>query len=361
MWLNHPFFKYVTGIILLLITLYFLLAMDLLHPVFIIVKTLFYPILLAGFLYYVLQPIVKWLTRIPFLPKSVSILFVFSFIGGILYALYLLFAASIQKQVEDISSTLPEDLKEMGEKAKQKVEENDLGMLSVESIQQKTASFSSNLMQMLGDNMTEIISTVTGATTVLVVVPFVLFYFLKDDARFVPFLMKAIPPKWKEEISLVLHKIDDTLSSYIYGQITVAIVDGVLMYIAYLIIGIDYALILGIFVTLTAVVPFFGPIIGVIPALVVSLTQSPALAIYVLVSLVIVQQLEGNLVAPVVFGKRLNIHPLTIILLLIVAAALYGFVGMLIAIPFYTIIKIVVVHAIDIVLRKKGRTPLKEN
>ncbi|MDO6657077.1 AI-2E family transporter [Anaerobacillus sp. 1_MG-2023] len=342
MWIRHDFFKYITGIILLLICFFFLTELDLLKPVKTIIGTLFYPVLIAGFLYYAIKPIVKLLKKIPFVSDIVAILIVFIGIAGILYTGFTFLANPIQSQVSEFSKELPEKLKESAKEAEKMMEKNDMGMLSVENLQQKATSYLGNLTQSLGDHIMQVVSALTSATTVLVIVPFVLFYFLKDDHKLSPFLLRFIPNKHQGEGEKILHKVDETLSAYIIGQIIVAIVDGVLMYVGYLIIGLPYALILGLFVMVTAVVPFFGPIIGVIPALVVALTQEPMLALYVIIITIVVQQLEGNLVAPVVLGKRLNIHPLTIILLLIVAAALYGFIGMLIAIPLYSVIKVIV-------------------
>ncbi|MCP3030827.1 AI-2E family transporter [Halobacillus sp. A1] len=340
MWYQHPFFKYMTGLILFLIAIFFL---DLLHffsPIQTIISTLFFPILIAGFLYYILNPVVRWISKIKYIPVSVSILLVYTAIAGVIYSAYILLANTIEKQVSGLSNDLPEELKKKAKETEQMIEENDRGMLG--DVRQRVTSFFSDLAQTAGDNAAEIFSTITGAVTVLIVVPFVLFYFLKDDHRLIPFLLRFIPGNHQQEGKKLLKNIDQTLGAYIIGQLTVAVTDGVLMYIGYLIIGLDYALVLGIFVAITAVVPFFGPIIGVLPAIVVSLTQEPTMVVYVLILLVIVQQLEGNIVAPVVLGDRLDLHPLTIILLLIVAAALYGFIGMLIAIPLYAVIKVTI-------------------
>ncbi len=341
MWAKHPFFKYITGAILVLLFAYLFAKLDLFTPLKTIISTLFYPILIAGFLFYILRPIVRWLAGRLYLPVSLAILVVFGAIGGLGYAAFRLLSGTIKEQVNNISK-LPQQLKETAQKTKENIEQNDMGMISTHSLTNKITHYFGGITQTIGDHLTQIVSALTGMTTVLVIVPFVLFYFLKDGDRLVPFLLRAIPEKHVEEGKSLLRKIDQTLAAYTIGQVTVAIVDGILMYIGYLIIGLDYGLILAIFVTLTAVVPFFGPIIGIIPAIVVALMQDPMMAIYVLGVMVIVQQLEGNLVAPVVLGSKLNLHPLTIIFLLIVAAALKGFVGMLIAIPLYSVIKVLV-------------------
>ncbi|MFC7060343.1 AI-2E family transporter [Halobacillus seohaensis] len=340
LWIKHPYFKYMTGFILVLICIYFLQLLNFISPFITIINTIFYPILIAGFLYYIIKPAVRQITKIKYIPTSLAILMVYGAIAGLLFVAYRTLAEKIQNQVSGFSSNLPADLKESAEETEKMIKDNDMDVVSISSLRQQATSFFSDTLQSMGNHTTEIISAITSATTVLVVVPFVLFYFLKDGKRFMPFMLRLLPEKHNEEGKKILKNIDQTLSAYIIGQITVAFVDGVLMFIGYLIIGLEYSLILSVFVFLTAVVPFFGPIIGVLPAIIVSLTQDPVMVVYVLVVLIIVQQLEGNIVAPIVLGDRLNVHPLTIILLLIVAAALYGFIGMLIAIPLYSVAKV---------------------
>ncbi|MBM7552601.1 AI-2E family transporter [Thalassobacillus pellis] len=342
MWVRHPFYKYITAAILILICIFFLVELNFFQPVKVIIKTLFYPILIAGFLYYIIKPFVRFLARFRYIPKVAAILLVYASVAGILYLGFTFLAETVKGQIADITKNLPQELKKTAEKTEKTIENNDMGMVSFSNVRQEVTSYFGNIVENLGNNITDVLATLTGATTVLIIVPFVLFYFLKDDHRLTPFLLRFIPEKHEGEGRKILKNIDQTLAAYILGQITVAVVDGILMYIGYLIIDLNYALILALFVMVTAVVPFFGPIIGVLPALVVALTQEPMMAFYVLVILLIVQQLEGNLVAPVVLGNRLSVHPLTIILLLIVAGALYGFIGMVIAIPVYSVLKVTV-------------------
>ncbi|MCA1022246.1 AI-2E family transporter [Halobacillus litoralis] len=344
MWIKHPYFKYVTGAVLFLILVYFLEKLDFLYPVKTIFGTLFYPILIAGFLFYILRPVVEVLSRMRYLPKPAAILLVFAVIGGALYAAGRALYETIQKQINNISQ-LPEKVKKTAEEASDTLEKNDMGMVSGASIQQRVTEYFGGLTQQIGSHMSEIFSTIAGAASVLVIVPFVLFFLLKDGNRLLPFLKKGLPEKLKPRGEKLLKDVDKTVSSYIVGQVTVAAIDGVLTYIGYVIIGLDFALILGLFTAFACIVPFVGPVIGAVPAIGVALMQEPSMAFYVVIIFVVVQQLEGNLVAPYVFGEKLNIHPLTVILLLVVAAPLYGVVGMIIAVPTYTVIKVILKHS----------------
>ncbi|PBB05096.1 AI-2E family transporter [Salimicrobium humidisoli] len=339
MWWKHPYFKYITAFILLLITIYFMQLLNIFSPFLTLFQTLFYPILIAGFLFYLTRPVVEWLSRKLSIPLLASILILFAAVGGLIAAGVSLLASTIEEQAKNISK-LPDQLSKTAEEARQGLEGKDMGMLSTNSLKQQVSKYASSLGQDIGEHFAETFSTVAGAATVIIIIPFVLFFFLKDGRKLVPFLTSPFSGEKREEATRLFRRLDETVAAYIIGQATVAFVDGVLMYISYLIIGLDYALILGLFVVVTAIIPFFGPILGVIPAIVVALTQAPIMVIYVLVALIVVQQLEGNIVAPVVLGERLHIHPLTIIFLLIVAAPLGGFIGMVIAVPLYSVIKV---------------------
>ncbi|RWZ58055.1 AI-2E family transporter [Halobacillus fulvus] len=342
MWWKHRYFKIMTGFILLLIAIFLLNKLHVFSPLMTIFSTLFYPILIGGFFFYLLRPIVNMLSKK--LPPVLSIFIVFSALTGLISLGVWFLAGKIQEQVNNIAS-IPEEISKMAEDAGKEVEKRDMGMVSVNEISNRVTQYFGELTQQIGSNLSEVFSAVAGATTIVIIVPIILFFLLKDGDRMIPFLTQWIPEPKKQEVKRLLCNMDDTLSSYIIGQFIVATVDGVLMYIGYLIIGLDYALVLGLFVVVTAIIPFFGPIIGVIPAFVVALMQSPTLGVYVIILLIVVQQLEGNLVAPVVLSNKLDVHPLTIILLLVVAAPLFGFVGMVIAVPLYAVLKVFVKDA----------------
>lgn len=341
MWINKPFFKYATGIILILIIIFLLGKIDyFLWPIRALIATIFFPILIAGLFYYILRPLVRLASNI--MPKTASILLVFAAVAGLIYFGSSFAGSLIGNQITELTGNLPEKVKDVSKETEEVVEENNMGMFSYKNLESKAVSYFKSILSGAGENIMNIFSTITSIATVLVVVPFILFYFLKDDHKLRPFLLKYLPDKHEHEGNKILTDVDKTLFSYVIGQFIIAVVDGTLMYIGFLIIGLDYALILAIFAMFLTVVPFLGPILGVIPAIFVGMMQSPTMVLKILGVLVIVQQLEGNLVSPYVMGHRLNLHPLTVIILLLVAGSLYGFIGILIAIPLYSVIKVLV-------------------
>ncbi|WP_142827397.1 AI-2E family transporter [Planococcus soli] len=342
MWIKKPFFEYTTAILLVAVTLFFLGKIDyVFEPLQIIIATIFAPVLIGGLLYYLLRPFVRLLMR--YMSKIAGIGIVFTAIILSLSILLYFFGPVISEQVESLANLAPSTVEEVTEESNDMLSGFQLGGVTGPEIKAWAVDYLENLSEGLLSNVMNILTMVMNIAIVLIVVPFVLFFLLKDDEKFVPHLIKYLPEEHKLEGDKLLKDVDRTLSAFIVGQAIVAAVVGTLMYIGYLIIGLDYALSLSIFAMFLIIVPFLGPLIGIIPALFVALMSGDMwMAVKVIMVLLIVQQLEGNLVTPNIMSNRLNIHPLTIILLLMIAGALYGFVGILIAIPTYAVVKTLV-------------------
>ncbi|MFJ7830439.1 AI-2E family transporter [Peribacillus sp. NPDC046944] len=341
MWINKPFFKYATGIILTILIIVLLGKIEyVFRPIQNIIAAVFFPILLAGLLYYILRPVVQFLSK--FIPKTLSISLVFLIIfSAIGYGSY--FGSPVLvDQFQKLSDQFPGKVKELSEQSEDVehvIEKNDFGMVNIKTLKENSVTYFKNFSDKIMVNINTIFTTVTSVLTVIVITPFILFYFLKDGEKLRPFLLKFIPKEVEAEGNTILKDVDKTLSTYIIGQFIVSIVIGVLLYIGYLIIGLDYALVFALIAMVFTIVPFLGPLISVLPAIFIALQTDVGLAIKVTVVFIVVQQIEGHLITPNIMGKRLNIHPLTIILLLLVASSIYGFIGMLIAIPVYSVLK----------------------
>lgn len=339
MWIRKPFFEYTAGVLLLALTLYVLSKLDYIwEPIRIIIATLFAPLVIAGVLYYLLRPLVHLLARR--MPKIAGIGIVFATIALVLTTLVYVFGPTLVEQGKSLADLAPEKVEEMTSESTNLLEGFEFAGVSGQEISDRIFSYVESLSSRLFENVAEILGMLVNAAIVLVVVPFVLFFLLKDDDKFIPHAVKRLPEDHKSEGKKLLKDLNATLSTFVVGQALVAVVIGVLMYIGYLIIGLEYALTLAIFAMFLVIVPFLGPIIGIIPAIFIALLNDGLfMAGKVILVLLVVQQLEGNLVTPNIMGNRLKVHPLTIILLLMVSGALYGFIGILIAIPTYAVLK----------------------
>jgi len=313
-------------------------------PLVVLVQTLFFPFLVSGVLYYLFRPIVRWLEKYR-IPRALSILLIYLvFIGGFVLIGFLI-GPPLKEQMENLAKDMPQ----MIETAKEKmIELSQQPWVSQhvkwDEILAPATEYLKNGLLQIGSNLAAFFKLITNILVVFVTVPFILYYMLKEGDRFPPYLLRLLPEKERKQGLQVLDEMDQALSSYIKGQVLVSAFVGVIVYLGYLIIGIDYSLILALVAMLTNIIPFIGPLIGMIPAVVVGFIESPVMVVKVLAVAIVAQQLEGNVVSPLVMGKNLNIHPLTIILLLLVAGSLGGFLGLLLAVPAYAVMKVVVSH-----------------
>src|SRR5699024_2965290 len=144
--------------------------------------------------------------------------------------------------------------------------------------------------------------------------------------------------------------------SYISGQGLVCLFVGTFTYLGYLLVGQDYAMLFALIAGVTNIIPYIGPFIGAAPAVIVALTVSPGQAILTTLVVLTVQQIDGNFLSPNIIGKTLSIHPLTIIVILLVAGNIAGMLGMILGVPSYAVVKTIVIYLHDMwTLRNKYR------
>jgi predicted PurR-regulated permease PerM len=196
----------------------------------------------------------------------------------------------------------------------------------------------------ISNNVVGVLSTVTGAAMIAIIIPFVLFYLLKDGESFSQLIVKWFPIKHQEEVKKILSQMNFTLSSYIQGQIIVSLIVGLLIYVGYLVIGLDYSLFLALIATVANIIPFLGPVIGLVFALVVGMMHSLKMTILVTVVVLSVQAIDSNYISPKILGQKLDIHPLTIIFILLFAGNFAGLLGMLIGVPIYALSKVIITN-----------------
>ncbi|MGP6139063.1 MULTISPECIES: AI-2E family transporter [unclassified Jeotgalibaca] len=192
-----------------------------------------------------------------------------------------------------------------------------------------------------------VFSTISNVVVVLVTFPIILFFMLTDRGKFKPFIMKMTPPVWRNDLNVLGNRMTEVLGSYIVGEGLVALSLGGILLIGYLIIGLDYAFALTVIATITAVIPFIGATIGIIPAVVVAAFTSPSMLLKMAVVWVIAQTIQGNLIEPNIIGKSLKMHPLTIIIVLLIMGNLLGLIGMILGIPIFAIIQVLFEHIFE--------------
>ncbi|HJF87191.1 MAG TPA: AI-2E family transporter, partial [Companilactobacillus farciminis] len=199
----------------------------------------------------------------------------------------------------------------------------------------------SHVLPQTMNNLSSAVSVLTNVVMILLTAPFILFFMLKDDKKFKVSVVKFVPNRLKKSVSDMLSEISQALSSYITGQLTVAFWVAVMFFVGYLIIGQRYALILGIVAGILNLIPYIGSALALIPSLVIAAFIAPSMVIKVLIVFAVEQTIETRVISPIIVGNKMQMHPVTTILVLLVSAGLYGLVGMIAGIPIFAILKII--------------------
>lgn len=345
---NKRFFEVLVGLILIFLLIWLVSINDFIFmPLFKLVGAVAFPIIGAGILYYLTKPLMHFFERFR-IHRIVAILMVFVII---LLAAFL-FVIYIWPIVRDQTANLIKGIPAMVKVAEDFIsywETNytiipDQVLQAVDDFADKIPSriddIINHLFSFVGGLIGQVLSIVAG----IVLIPFFLFFMLKDGEKLLPFIMKFFKPKKAYNLRSLLLKINQVLTAFIQGQLIVSFFVGVLLLIGYSIIGLDYALALALFGMLTNVIPYLGPFLAVTPAIIVGAFQDPWNIVWVSIIMIVAQQIESTLISPNVMGQVLHLHPLTIITVILAAGSIAGFLGILFAVPFYAVIRTIIIH-----------------
>jgi predicted PurR-regulated permease PerM len=353
---QDKFFRICYGIVACLLILYLANKVSFIfNPLVVVVKVLLLPFVMSMICYYLLRPVVNFYEARR-IKKSHSVVILFIFLFGLAALIIILIAPVIQNQINNLVSNLP-DIIQSADTQIVKLQENKwVGEYFTNhpvAISSKVAEYANQMASNIGNAFNGMLGFISDVVIILSTVPFIVYYLLKEDHKLPKMIIKLVPDEHNEEAAQILREMDSALSGYIQGKFIISFILGVLVYIGYLIIGLQYSLILTIAVALMNIIPYVGVLIGIVPSLIVAFIDSPSMVFKVIVVVFVAQQIEANFLAPLVMGKKLDIHPLTIILLLVVVGSLSGILGMFIAIPIYAMLKVIVSHLYRIYLLRR--------
>lgn len=328
-------------LISLLIIKFFIEVKWVLAPIAILLKTIFLPVLFGGVLFYITVPLQRLLEGWK-IPRWGSIIIIFAILAGGIWAAVAIVGPPIVEQVNIVIDNVPFIVAEMNIIIPQLLA--DAGELPVwvkDAIDNILDSFNDIALN-FGKWAVQFFQSVIQGTLILVLAPFFLLFMLKDHEKFVPFVTQFFSGERKKWAHKTLKDVDTVLSAYIQGQLLISTILAAMLFTGYLIVGLNFALLLSVFALFMNVIPFIGPWIAFIPALLVAFFQDPMLAVWVSLITLIAQQTDANLITPNVMGRTLDIHPLTIITVLFTAGKIAGFLGILLAIPAYAVGKAII-------------------
>ncbi|WP_029177160.1 AI-2E family transporter [Streptococcus suis] len=310
------------------------------------------PMILTGLLYYLLNPMVDWMEKHK-ISRTVGISILFVLISLLIIWGLAVAIPSIQEQVTSFAQNLPANI--------QKIEGQVTSLLQDQRFEQfrptalellnkvndQAVAYAQKFSTSAVNWASNLISTASQIIVAILIMPFILFYLLRDGQYLNKHITQYLPTKWREPIGTVLSDVNGQLSNYVRGQVTVAIIVALMFSVMFSIIGLSYPITLGVMAGFLNLIPYLGSFLAMIPAVILGLIAGPIMLIKVLVVFMIEQTIEGRFVTPLIIGSSLSIHPITILFVLLTAGQMYGVLGVLLGIPIYASIKVLVKAAFE--------------
>lgn len=307
------------------------------------IKGIIIPFVLAVLLAYVLLPPVEFLVKRK-VPVTLAIILVYLMVTGVMMILILYIFPGIFSELNRFAGEIPEYAQSLQASIKE-WQDNYSRFNIPDSIRQIIDETIFSIEEKIIDiirNSAALILGVFSYTLSLIILPFLTYYFLKDHDIITKKMLSFLPPRYREELSNLWAMINVVLRRFIYGHLTVALIVGILSGLGLHLIGVDYAVTLGFIAGVADIVPYFGPIIGAVPAVCLALLQSKKMALYTALVMFIVQQIESSIISPKIISGSVGLHPLIIIFVLLLGGFLFGVWGMLAAVPVTAVLRILI-------------------
>jgi predicted PurR-regulated permease PerM len=340
--LNH-FIKKCIAVILVLLIFYLCSLVDFIfRPLWSLFSLIIVPLMLSGFFYYLLRPLVDWMQSRK-MNRTAAVLLLYLVFALVVVGFSIIVWPMLRTQVMNLVDNAPALFNTLSEQVMKLEQSGFLSSLLPDDFNplSKLTEYLNKGFSVVTDYMTGLFAFFSNFTIVMITFPILLFYMLKEGGKFGDKLIAFTPNRFRQDTAEVVKEIDHALGGFIVGRVIVNVALGVLMYIGFLFIDLPYALLLTVVAVILNFIPFIGSFLSSIPIVIIALTISPSTAIWSVVIITVAQQIQDNLIAPYVFGKQLDIHPLTTIVLVLVGGDLAGILGILLIIPIYMILKII--------------------
>lgn len=305
------------------------------------------PIFIGFLIAWLFEPLVKKL-QAKKVPRLLGCILSYLIILGVIFLIAYMFIPSLITQIKDFVAAAPEIFKELTKFVTNIIENFDTNhLVNIKDVKKEITSIISNFGMGLVSNLPEYALSI-GKTIINGGLNFVLglmigFYLLFDFDKVNENIDKMLPKTWKENFRELTKRINTSLRSYVQGVLLVMFLVFLTQSIGLTLAGMEAPLLFALFCAVTDIIPYFGPYIGGIPAVIVGFTISPITGICVLISILVVQLLENNFYQPLIMGHTMQLHPVTIMLGLLIFEHFFGILGMVIATPVIACIKVLLI------------------
>ena len=302
------------------------------------------PIFIGFLIAWLFDPFVSKLQKKK-VPRLAGCIIVYLLLIGLLFGISYLFIPSLLGQVKDFIGAAPsifEDLTEFTLKIVERFDPN--GLVNIKDLKKEITHVISTFgMSIISDIPKYIVSVskgiISGGLNVILGL-MIGFYLLFDIKKVNKIIKRLIPKDWEHYYNELSDRINTSLRSYVQGVLTIMLIVFITQTIGLTLAGLEAPIVFALFCAITDIIPYFGPYIGGIPAVIVGFTISPITGICVLIAIVIVQLLENNFYQPLIMGHTMKLHPVTIMVGLLLFQHFFGILGMVIATPVIACLKV---------------------
>lgn len=345
----------ILGVLLCILFLFYLFRK------YTILSDTFFTITLSAILAYILNPLVGYLeTR--GMRRIFAVITIYFIILGILFILAFLVIPTSSKEIRKLVMNLPiyfNNIKSFIDNIYNRYNSSvgDLPPIlqgveaavldNMNRIENSIVSGIKGFIEGLINSISKIISSI--------LTPILTFYFLADKEFFKKKIIESIPIRYRSEVLGLANEIDTSVSKFVRGRLIMAMFVGIVTTIFLLFMDVDFAIVIGFITMIADIIPYIGPFLGFLPAVIFAFIASPIKALWVSIFFVLIQWVENNILGPKILGDSTGMHPLTILLTIIAGGAIFGVLGMILSVPFVAMSKIFFLF-----LREKLNKPPEE-
>lgn len=334
-----------------------------LKELLIVISPIFFGLIIA----WLFDPLVRKLQNKK-IPRIIGCFISYIIVLSIIILVGYLFIPSFTNQIKDFASAIPDILDDLTDFIARVVNRFDTNnTINISKLKKQIISTVTDYSTGLATNIPKYALSI-GKSIVSVGVNFGLglmvgFYLLYDFNKINGKIESVLPINWRDNYNELVQRINTSLRSYVQGVLIVMLLVFLTQSIGLTLAGLKAPLVFALFCAVTDIIPYFGPYIGGIPAVIVGFTISPITGICVLISIIIVQLLENNFYQPLIMGHTMKLHPVTIMLGLLIFQHFFGIIGMVVATPVIACLKILFIfinEKLDILGKITGEKEILE-
>lgn len=320
------------------------------------------PVFIGLLIAWLCDPIVKFLQSKK-IPRFAGCIIVYLFLIGIIFMFLYLFLPTFVRQIGDFAGTIPDilaDLKVFGNRFFDTFATDGIDAKAIQTqVYTTIENFALGLTTNLPNTIINITKSIISSSVNFVLGLMIGFYMLFDFDKINSTVLSHMPLKWKDNYAELTTRINTSLRNYVQGVFLVMFLVFITQSIGLTLAGLEAPLLFAVFCAVTDIIPYFGPYIGAIPAVLVGFTISPSVGIFCIISIVIVQLLENNFYQPLIMGHTMQLHPVIIIISLLIFQHFFGIIGMVVATPVVACLKVIFmfidekIHFMDLFNKKE--------